>query len=244
MGLIKKSPYFQGLAGHITAPKLALLSFSLFLLLPVALPLEEGIPVKWPNSAQARKEARELYVIYSVVKAEMADLRDSSAWAIAKTILEESTKHSLDPMLVLAVINVESSFQHDAVSMNGARGLMQIRPLVGDALAKEAKLKRWEGEKSLDDPILNIKLGVYYLHLLKKSFRDLKLALTAYNWGPTRLSEELEAMRSEDDSTGSPGSVADSENSKLHEYAQKVLFTYQNYRKSDRQGRKMAYSNG
>ncbi|HXV81145.1 MAG TPA: transglycosylase SLT domain-containing protein, partial [Candidatus Binatia bacterium] len=43
----------------------------------------------------------------------------------------------------------------------------------------------------LDDPVLNIKLGVYYLHDLKKSFRTLTHTLTAYNMGPTETKNRL-----------------------------------------------------
>jgi soluble lytic murein transglycosylase len=44
----------------------------------------------------------------------------------------------------------------------------------------------------LDDPVLNIKLGVYYLHDLKKQFRNLNLALIAYNAGPTEIQNRLD----------------------------------------------------
>src|SRR3972149_1779412 len=65
----------------------------------------------------------------------------------------------------------------------------------------------------LDDPVLNIKLGVFYLNSLKKNFRDLKLALTAYNWGPTEVRNRLQ----EDEVLPLA-------------YAMKVLSTYQSYR--------------
>jgi soluble lytic murein transglycosylase-like protein len=39
---------------------------------------------------------------------------------------------------------------------------------------------------------VNIRLGVYYLHDLKKQFRDLNLALTAYNFGPTEIQNRVE----------------------------------------------------
>jgi soluble lytic murein transglycosylase len=138
----------------------------------------------------------EIYKIYSVLRSHNKDLDKSATWIIAKTIQEESKKYSLDPMLVLAVIKVESSFRHLAVSPVGARGLMQIRPFVANALASEVDLKTWNGIASLDDPVLNIKIGVFYLNRLKKRFRDMKLALTAYNWGPTRIGYKLAGKRS------------------------------------------------
>ena len=49
------------------------------------------------------------------------------------------------------------------------------------------------GPRSLDDPILNIRMGVYYLHDLRKQFRNLNLALIAYNTtGPSELQNRLE----------------------------------------------------
>jgi soluble lytic murein transglycosylase len=44
----------------------------------------------------------------------------------------------------------------------------------------------------LDDPIVNIRMGVYYLHDLRKQFRNLNLALIAYNAGPADLQNRLE----------------------------------------------------
>jgi soluble lytic murein transglycosylase-like protein len=111
-------------------------------------------------------------------------LSHPSTQAVAETISQESRKYSLDPMLVLAVIKVESEFQSGAVSAYGARGLMQLRPDVAHALAEETDLDVWENENSLHDPVTNIKLGAYYLAQLKEKFGDLKLALTAYNRGP------------------------------------------------------------
>jgi soluble lytic murein transglycosylase len=100
-------------------------------------------------------------------------------------------------MLVLAVIDVESKFQYGAVSPAGARGIMQILPYVAKSLVQEIGLHQLSHSKSfrpefLDDPVLNIKLGVYYLHDLKKSFRNLTHALTAYNMGPTETKNRLE----------------------------------------------------
>ena len=47
---------------------------------------------------------------------------------LRKSILEESAKRKIDPLLVLAVIKIESGFQYAAVSPVGARGIMQIMP--------------------------------------------------------------------------------------------------------------------
>jgi len=224
--------YFQRVICKLRADITALLAIVFFLLIPTH-PFN-GEESHWLERAslQELKEASELLKIYSVVKSQRADLRDSWAWDISNTILEESRRHSLDPLLVLALINVESRFQNEAVSTEGARGLMQIRPITANAVVNElvSMDKGVNGaiEDSLDlsilhpldldDPVLNIKLGVFYLNSLKKSFRDLKLALTAYNWGPTEVRNRLQ----EDEVLPLA-------------YAMKVLSTYQSYRQDSPQ---------
>jgi soluble lytic murein transglycosylase-like protein len=87
-------------------------------------------------------------------------------------------KHSLDPALVKAVIHVESKFDPLAVSPRGAVGLMQIDPVT----AKEL------GIKDPFNPKHNIDGGVRYLKVLLDAFEgDQRLALAAYNAGPSRV---------------------------------------------------------
>lgn len=214
--------YFHIVRRILSSSRLATLALLTFLLIP-SHPFkgENGHWIELLDESRS-KDAFDLLKIYSIVKSQRSDLREAWAWAVSHTILEEGKRRSLDPMLILAVIDVESRFQNAAVSSEGARGLMQIRPIFANALAEEADIERWEGEKSLDDPILNIKLGVFYLHHLKKNFRDLKLALTAYNWGPTEVKNRLE----EDEMLPL-------------EYAMKVLTAYQSYLKESRQGSKI-----
>ena len=221
--------YFQRVISRLPADIAAVLAIVFLLLIPTH-PFD-GEESHWLERAslQELKEASELFKIYSVLKSEGTDLDDSRIWQISDTILQESRSRSLDPMLVLAVINVESSFEHEAVSAMGARGLMQIRPIVAHTLAKELIGKDSEAlepyfaesrpeQLDLHDPILNIKLGVTYLHLLKKSFRNLALALTAYNRGPTDVKNRLE----EDEVVPL-------------DYANRVFSAYYGYRKAHRQ---------
>jgi soluble lytic murein transglycosylase len=145
-----------------------------------------------------RPRPRELVKIFSIVQANRPDLLEKESWDLAEVILAESSKYKLDPILILAVIDVESKFQFGAVSPAGARGIMQIMPSTGKflvesvrPLAKEIKVEQFMPEH-LDDPIVNIKLGTYYLHDLRKSFRNVNNALIAYNLGPTELRIRME----------------------------------------------------
>lgn len=116
---------------------------------------------------------------------------------VAEAIAEEAEAAGLDPLLVVALIQVESEFQQHATSTVGARGLMQLRPatLAWVAQREGVKLSRLELE---GDPALNVRLGVRYLRYLKELFRGrLDLALMAYNAGPNRLIGGLKAKNTD-----------------------------------------------
>jgi soluble lytic murein transglycosylase-like protein len=155
-------------------------------------------PTVWvPVPEEEQPRPKELVLIYTVVKSNRPDITEAEAWELSEVIWEQSSGYGIDPMLVLAVIDVESKFQYGAVSPAGARGIMQILPYVGKSLVQKIGLNELSHANSfrpeiLDDPVLNIKLGVCYLHDLKKNFRNLTHALTAYNMGPTETKIRLE----------------------------------------------------
>ena len=74
--------------------------------------------------------------IYSIVRSHRPDITEAEAWDLSEVILDESSGYGLDPMLVLAVIDVESKFQYGTVSPAGARGIMQILPDVAQSRAE------------------------------------------------------------------------------------------------------------
>jgi soluble lytic murein transglycosylase len=121
-------------------------------------------------------------------------MKDSTAlWGderrrVMATIVREARRHGLDPVLVAAVIQVESRFDPFAVSGVGACGLMQLMPPTAQWLlekdadgANDGKLR----PAHLFNPVLNIELGTLYLAQLMNRFDgDLNQALIAYNAGP------------------------------------------------------------
>lgn len=116
-----------------------------------------------------------------------ADVEVQDCAELALIIEEEAAAARLDPALILAVIEVESSWESDAVSHRGARGLMQLRRLAFDG-------ERVRGGIDSADPrhpASNVRAGIRYLARLQRRFGDADLALAAYNWGPTRLAERL-----------------------------------------------------
>ncbi len=91
-----------------------------------------------------------------------------------KIIRLASQKHDISEKLISAVIRTESNFIADAVSHVGAQGAMQIMPETAKDLG-------------LDEPFnasKNVDAGTKYLKEQILRFKDLKLALAAYNAGP------------------------------------------------------------
>jgi soluble lytic murein transglycosylase-like protein len=86
-----------------------------------------------------------------------------------------AAKYALPEALLLAVMAVESNFDHRALSEKGAQGLMQLMPLTAkDMFVDDA----W-------DPAQNIEGGARYLRILANQYAgDMVRTLAAYNAGP------------------------------------------------------------
>ena len=101
-------------------------------------------------------------------------------------IRTRSDQWNLDPYLVASLIRQESVFVPRTRSPVGARGLMQVMPATGRALA------RLEGvtyqTSRLYDPGVSIRFGTRYLRQLLERFAGRpELALAGYNAGPHRV---------------------------------------------------------
>lgn len=118
------------------------------------------------------------------------NLTPEEARGVSETILEASEKYDIAPDLLLALIQTESSFDKNAISSQGAIGLMQLLPSTASEVARELDIE-WPGDHALHDPMLNVELGSHYLWKLLERFRDLDMALAAYHIGPERLTELL-----------------------------------------------------
>ncbi|VVE47453.1 lytic transglycosylase domain-containing protein [Pandoraea terrigena] len=81
---------------------------------------------------------------------------------------------SVDAALLHAIIDTESGYDPQAVSVRGAIGLMQVLPRTGERF----------GVRRLEDPAENVRAGASYVRWLLSRFDgDLTLALAAYNAG-------------------------------------------------------------
>ena len=115
------------------------------------------------------------------------------AWAAADLF-------RVPPEFVAALIEIESGCRSDAVSVAGARGLMQLVPASG---AREGyRFMHGTDRKptlaELRDPATNIQLGVAYLGALQDHFSYIDAPMTrlifviaAYNCGPDCIDQRL-----------------------------------------------------
>lgn len=103
--------------------------------------------------------------------------------SLYKAITDISNKYGVDPELVKALVAVESGFNTNAISLKGARGLMQLMP----ATAKRYGMKN---EQELHNPTKNIDMGVRHLKdLLNLHNGQVSLAIASYNAGQGAVSK-------------------------------------------------------
>ncbi len=110
-----------------------------------------------------------------------------SGWPVAIT----APGGPVEPALTLGIVRQESSFDVQAVSPSGARGLMQLMPAtatqVGRQIGTPVALAALTSE-----PELNIHLGTSYLQMMLDQFQgSVPLAVAAYNAGPGRVEQWL-----------------------------------------------------
>ena len=90
---------------------------------------------------------------------------------------EAARRNEIDPLLLHAVIHVESRHRIDAVSPAGARGAMQVMPQTAMRFGVHS-------DRYLHEPEFNLAAGAAYLKMLQAEFDgDLDLVLAAYNAG-------------------------------------------------------------
>lgn len=96
---------------------------------------------------------------------------------IERHIRTAAEVYQVEAALIRAVIHQESNFKIDARSSKGALGLMQLMP----------DTARHYQVGNILDPRENIHAGTRHLRYLLQHYRDLDLALAAYNAGQTAV---------------------------------------------------------
>ncbi len=97
---------------------------------------------------------------------------------LAQIAGEIAEANDIPPALFVALIEAESGFDIDAVSVKGAIGLTQLMPGTAEELGVDP-----------EDPLENMTGGARYLAAQYKRFGAWDLALAAYNAGPSRVAK-------------------------------------------------------
>lgn len=131
--------------------------------------IEKIVPDEVPHPEPAPPQAEQPQPATTTARSGL--LKDS---VYADLIATAAEAHGVNPLLIQALIQVESNYQPRARSSKGAMGLMQIMP----ATAREYRVR------NAYDPKSNIDAGIRKLKgLLEKFGSDVALALAAYNAG-------------------------------------------------------------
>jgi soluble lytic murein transglycosylase len=119
-------------------------------------------------------------------------VKDARAYRLAYPVVDQgelvrqARSRSIEPTLVAAIIRQESSFNPRAVSVAGARGLMQVMPSVGQQVARSLGYPLWD-PGLLFDADANLELGVAHLASSIRQYDDIPRVLAAYNAGGSRV---------------------------------------------------------
>jgi soluble lytic murein transglycosylase-like protein len=102
---------------------------------------------------------------------------DSRALALAPEMDAVARRYDIDPLLLHAVAHVESRHSSAAVSLAGARGVMQVMPATAARFGVDQAV-------ALHHAPTNLEVSAAYLKTLQSRFgTDLPLVLAAYNAG-------------------------------------------------------------
>lgn len=138
-------------------------------------------------------------------------------------VLENAKQYGLDALLIFSIINVESSFNPDAVSSAGAVGLMQITLDTGEYIAKMHGIESYD----LLDVDTNIAFGCFYLKYLMLKFENLDVSICAYNAGEGNVNSWL----NNDKYSSDKKTLKDVPFPETRSYLKKIKQTFTKYKK-------------
>jgi soluble lytic murein transglycosylase-like protein len=139
--------------------------------------IEAPTPVEGPIPASVAEVVlnREQQIVAEFI-AKRYRVAEDAAGEFVAVAYRAGAQFSLDPLLILAVMAIESRYNPVAQSVMGARGLMQVIPKY-----HPEKLEPHGGEQALLEPEVNILVGAQILREYQRRLGDTEAALQMYN---------------------------------------------------------------
>jgi soluble lytic murein transglycosylase-like protein len=178
-----------GLAGLLTvvlpAPREAMLAELARLVPPAEAHAAEGTPIAAPediDAAAGPMPAAQVEAAHEREQRAVAEfiarryrVAEAASSVFVSTAYRVGRELSVDPLLILAVMAIESRYNPVAESSMGAKGLMQVIPRY-----HPEKLLEHGGEHALLDPEINIHVGAQILREYMRRFGETEAALQKY----------------------------------------------------------------
>ena len=161
------------------------------------------------------------YILFGVANLHIVILKCFYPKEYYTEVIKYSKEYNVDENLVFAVIKAESNFDPNAHSRKNAIGLMQLMYETAQDVAKMLELQI--DEKKLLEPDVNINLGTKYLSVLIDKYKNIELAVAAYNAGSGNIDNWINNGTIKADGT-------DIENIPFKETNNYVRKTLRNYR--------------
>lgn len=141
-------------------------------------------------------------------------------------IFKEAANADLDRYLLAAIVKTESNYDPLAVSVKGARGLMQIMPDTGKWVAEQRN--QGFSNDQLFNPQYNVRIGSLYVSDLYKEFHgNTILVLAAYNAGQGNVKK----WQKNNNWSGDRNSIDQIPFPETRQFVRKVLFYQQVYKR-------------
>ena len=165
-----------------------------------------------------------IYLAFGVFEVHKIIIRQIYPQKYSEYVEKYAEEYDIDSLLVYAIIKAESNFKPEVVSKSNAVGLMQLMDATAEDTAN--KLGMVYNSEDLTDPGINIRLGTKYFSSLYETYKNIPIALTAYNAGSGNVDKWIQ-----EDVISSDGT--DIENVPFREtnnYVRKILRDYEIYK--------------
>jgi soluble lytic murein transglycosylase len=141
-----------------------------------------AVRLGWQAALQAAGDVRVLRAIFP--------------WPNRTAVEAEAEEFGVDALLLAALVRQESTFDIEALSPAGARGLAQLLPSTAALMARGLDVAFYP--EWITVPDLNLHLGAAHLAELLKRFGRVDAAIAAYNAGPSPVRRWLERAGAND----------------------------------------------